>query len=244
MVIIAFNEEDNIAACIDSVGSLADEVVVIDSFSTDTTASMAEAKGARLLRKEFKGYIEQKNFATEAAANDFVLNLDADERLSPLLLSELKKEKEKGFPFSAYAMNRLNFYCGRPVKSCGWYPDTKVRLWNRKVGRWVGGLVHEKMELDEDVSVKKLEGDILHYTYNTKQELVNQVNRFSDLAARQLKTKSSALLVLKMFFSPVVKFVRNYVFNLGFADGNVGLVICYQQAREVFLKYRKALALK
>ncbi len=244
VVIIAFNEEGNIGACIDSVSGLADDIVVVDSNSTDRTPAIAGDKGARVLFRPFTGYIEQKNFAMEEAQFDFVLNLDADERLSEELKSNLLKEKQTDFAFDAYAMNRLNFYCGRAIKSAGWYPDTKIRLWNRQRGKWAGELVHEKMELKEGSSIKHLSGDILHYTYPTHEALLKQVDHFANLAAHQLCKRNSVYLFVKLLFSPPVKFLRNYIFKLGFADGAVGLTICYQQAREVFLKYKRALALK
>ncbi len=244
VVIIAFNEESNIGGCIDSVSSLADDIVVVDSNSTDRTAKIAGDKGARVLFRPFTGYIEQKNFAMSEARFDFVLNLDADERISEQLKNSLLEEKKCGFPFDAYGMNRLNFYCGRAIKTAGWYPDTKIRLWNRQKGKWVGELVHEKMELKAGSSLKHLFGDILHYTYPTHEALLKQVDNFATLAAHQLSKRNSLYLYSKLVFSPAAKFLRNYIFKLGFTDGAVGFTICYQQAREVFLKYKRALALK
>src|SRR5688572_22507686 len=137
VVIITFNEENNIARCIDSVNGIADEVVVVDSFSTDKTEEIAKGKGARFIQHTFKGHIEQKNYAKEQAQYDYVLSLDADEALSEELKNSIKQAKTD-FAVHGYTMNRLNFYEDKPIKTCGWYPDKKLRLWDRKEGEWRG----------------------------------------------------------------------------------------------------------
>lgn len=244
VVIITLNEEDNIGRCIDSVAGIADEVVVIDSFSTDRTKEIAESKGAKFQTRKFTGYIEQKNFAMEQSTFDYVLNIDADECLSNELRDSITKEKESGFTADAYSMNRLNFYEGKPIKTSGWYPDIKIRLWNKQKGKWEGVLVHEKMVLCTGAKIRHLHGDLLHYSFPTAASLITQADKFAGLAARQLKNESLLFLFLKMVFSPPFKFIRNYIFRLGFTNGATGFIICYQQMREVFLKYSKAIKLK
>ena len=131
VVIIAYNESDQIADCIKSVNGLADEILVVDSFSTDDTVSIAESLGARVLQHKFEGHIQQKNWAKDQATNNFVLSIDADERLTLELKESIAQEKELGFHHSGYYMNRLNFIGSKALKCCGWYPDKKLRLWNR-----------------------------------------------------------------------------------------------------------------
>src|ERR1019366_408968 len=151
VVIITFNEEENIAKCIDSVKEIADEVVVVDSFSTDKTRDIAESKGARFIQHKFEGHIQQKNWAKDQASHNYVLSLDADETLSAELKTAITETK-KIFSSYGYTMNRLNFYCGKPIKTCGWYPDRKLRLWNRAKGEWKGVNPHDKFELDEGLN--------------------------------------------------------------------------------------------
>lgn len=244
VVIIALNEEENIGRCLYSVRGVADEIVVVDSGSNDKTISIAEAQNARVIHRAFTNYIEQKNFAAEQATGEFVLNLDADEALSDALKNSIRTEKQNSFPAGAYSMNRLNFYCGRAIKTCSWYPDKKIRLWKKGKGNWEGKLVHEKMKLAEGVVVKHLEGDVLHNTYPTREAFIKQTENFAALAAEQMKSKNTLFLFLKMVFSPPAKFVSSYFLNLGFTEGANGFTICFYQSREVFLKYFLAIKWK
>lgn len=244
LVIITLNEQDKIGRCIDSAHGIADEVVVVDSLSADKTQELAIAAGARVIERPFTNYIEQKNFAMEQAAHDYVLNLDADEFLSETLRKAILQVKAQGLKAGAYAMNRLNYLGSRPVKTCGWYPDRKIRLWNRKKGRWTGELVHELLVLEQGSNIQHLEGDILHHSFETRAQLTQQWDKFATLAARQLQSKSAFLLFIKMLFNPLIRFIRNYFLRLGFTDGGLGLFICTQQGREVFLKYKRALGFK
>ncbi len=243
VVIITLNEEENIGRCIDSVKEIADEIVVIDSFSTDKTEEIAKAKGARFFKNKFAGHIEQKNFAKEQAAYDYVLSIDADEILSDELKQAISAVKEN-IEADGYTMNRLNFYCGKPIKTCGWYPDTKLRLWNKFKGEWMGTNPHDKFKMRGNSITQHLKGDILHNTYPTHESLLNQVEEFATIGAQHLKSENIFYLVWKAFFSAPFKFIRNYFFKLGFTEGNVGFIICHQQCREVFLKYYRAIKLK
>jgi glycosyltransferase involved in cell wall biosynthesis len=243
VVIIALNEEENIGRCIDSVRGVADEVVVVDSFSTDKTAAIANEKGARVIQHKFEGHIQQKNFAKEQAAYDWVLSLDADESLSPELQSAISKLQKK-FTVDGYIIPRLNFYCGRAIKTCGWYPDAKLRLWNRTKGRWTGINPHDKFELAEGARVEYLQGDILHNTYPTRESFLAQREKFATISAQHLKKENQLYLLTKLIFSPPVKFIRTYLFESGFTEGYTGLFICYQLSREVFLKYLLAIKFK
>ncbi len=243
VVIITFNEEENIGKCIDSVREVADEIVVVDSFSTDRTIEIAKAKGARIIQHKFEGHIQQKNFAKEQARHDWVLSIDADETLSEELKQSIVEAKQS-FDAYGYAMNRLNFYCSKPIKTCGWYPDKKLRLWNRTKGAWTGINPHDKFELSKGAVIKNLTGDVLHNTYPTHQSFLAQREKFATISAQHLKSKNVFVLLLKLIFSPPFKFIRTYFLLRGFTEGAVGFTICFHLSREVFLKYFRAIKFK
>jgi glycosyltransferase involved in cell wall biosynthesis len=244
-VIITFNEEANIAACIESVKSIADEILVLDSFSTDRTREICIAHGVRFEQHAFDGHIQQKNRAKNLARHQWVLSLDADEKPSEQLIQSIQalKQNEPNWA-DGYAMNRLNFFCGKPIKTCGWYPDRKLRLWTKDAGEWTGVNPHDRFELYPNKTQQFLQGDILHNTYPTRSQMVAQMNKFARIAAGELKHKPAIVLLCKMMFGSVFRFLRCYLFKLGFTDGKAGLDISLHQALEVFYKYRLALKLK
>ncbi len=247
VVIITYNEEETIARCIDSVRAIANEIIVLDSFSTDRTVTIAKEKGAKVFEEKFQGFTAQKNLVISYTSYQYVFSIDADEVVGEELLQSIQIEKQKDFPADAYEMNRLNFFGTRAIKTCGWYPDTKVRLWNKDLAGWKGGLVHETwsfLNTKNDGIIEKLNGDLLHYTYQTKEDLIRQSDRFAALAAKTLKEKNAFYLVVKMLFSALFKFIRNYFFKLGFTERMLGFTICYYQSGEVFLKYYYAIKLK
>ncbi len=247
IVIITYNEEVTIARCIDSVRAIADEIIVLDSFSTDKTVAIAKEKGAKIIQEKFQGFTAQKNLVISHSSHQYIFSIDADEVVSEELLHSIQIQKQKDFPADAYEMNRLNFFGPRAIKTCGWYPDTKVRLWNKNLAEWKGGLVHEAwsfLHSKNDRVIEKLHGDLLHYTYQTKEDLVRQSERFAGLAAKTLKEKNVFFLLAKMISSAPFKFIRNYFFKLGFTEGELGFTICYYQSVEVFLKYYYAIELK
>ena len=182
VVILTFNEERNIGRCIDSVKSFADEVVVVDSFSTDGAEKICEQKGARFIKHAWEGYIEQKNFAMTQAKYMHVLSLDADEEVSGELAKSIIAAKEN-WRYDGYTMNRLNNYCGQWIRHGGWYPDRKLRLMDSKKGKWGGVNPHDKYELNEGTTCGRLNGDLFHYSYNTLTEHVLQQNKFSEISA-------------------------------------------------------------
>ncbi len=243
VVIITFNEEQNIGRCIDSVSEVADEVVIVDSFSTDRTIEIAKAKSARTILHKFEGHIQQKNFAKEQASHNWVLSLDADETLSEELKHSIVEAKGN-FNTDGYSMNRLNFYCGKPIKTCGWYPDKKLRLWDRTKGIWSGINPHDKFELNKGAVIKNLSGDILHNTYPTHESFLAQRDKFATISAQHLKSKNVLVLLLKLIFSAPFKFIRTYFLLLGFTEGATGFTICFHLGREVFLKYFRAIKFK
>jgi glycosyltransferase involved in cell wall biosynthesis len=237
-LIITLNEEKHIGTCIDSLKEVADEVLVVDSFSTDKTIMIAEAHGAKVIESDFIGFGPQRNLGAGYASNDLILVLDADERLSDELTRTIISAKENPAA-AAYSFNRLNFVGERPVRSAGWYPDTHVRLYDRTKAKWDERQVHEDVEVNGEV--KFLNGDLLHYSYDDISQLKEKSTRYAKLGAAIYKNKSSFVLFFKMIFSPLVKFFKTYFIQLGFTDGYIGLMICCYRSRETFLKYYWAL---
>ncbi len=238
LVIIAFNEAQKIEACIDSAAAVADEVIVVDSYSTDETAILAKNKGAIVLKNKFEGYVEQKNYAMEQAQHDYILSLDADEQLSPELRAEILELKQN-WSADGYRMKRLNNYCGKWLRYGGWYPDHQLRLWDRRQGSWEGKKVHEKVVMRSEAKVSMLKGDLLHYTIDSIGQHIQQIERFSSLRAEQMKEDQKAVNYYHLYAKPIFKFWSSYLLKGGIFDGFYGLVMCYNSAYSVFLRYAK-----
>lgn len=237
-VIITYNEEENIARCLDSIGSLADEVIVVDSYSTDNTVDIARSMGAVVYREKFRGYIGQKNLAIELASYNYILSLDADEALHPGLAAAILEEK-KTFLHRAYSMNRCTRYCGHFIRHGLWYPDKKIRLFDRRIAAWGGLNPHDKIQLKNGYAVKHLKGDLLHYSFNTPEDLVWQNNRLSSIAAASLYNTGVRSSWYKLTVRPAWAFLNGYLLRGGFLDGADGYTIAVNTAHQVFLKYSK-----
>jgi glycosyltransferase involved in cell wall biosynthesis len=238
VVIITFNEEKNIERCLMSVKDIADEIVVADSFSTDNTERICKKHGVRFIRHAFEGHIEQKNWAITRSAFPHILSLDADEALS----EELKKEiiEIKGdWQHDGYIMKRLNYFCGKWIRHSGWYPDKKLRMWDSRKGSWQGVNPHDKFVLNRGAATMELKGNILHYSFYTVAQHLDQINKFSDIKARADFNRGKRSGILKIVFIPAFKFFRNYVLRLGFMDGYYGYVICRNSAFSAYLRYIK-----
>lgn len=235
-VIITFNEEKNLKRCLESLGDLCDEILIVDSFSTDKTEEIAKSFNAKFIQHPFEGYIEQKNVALNLAKNDYVISLDGDEALSPPLLKSIKELDLTG---DAYTMNRLTNYAGKWIYHCGWYPDVKLRLFNRKKGAWGGANPHDKVLMNSSAKIKHLEGDILHYSYDSVADHINQTNKFTTIAAKAAYASGKRSNLFKILTRPPFQFLRDYFLKLGFLDGRVGYTICKINALSAFLKYSK-----
>ena len=238
VVIITFNEERNIARCLKSVEGIADDIVVVDSYSSDKTIEIVSAFGARIIQHSFEGHIQQKNWAITQAKYPLILSLDADEALS----DELKKsiaEVKNNWQFNGYKMNRLTNYCGKWIRHCGWYPDTKLRLWDSRLGEWKGINPHDEYVMNNNEPVGFLKGDILHYSYYSLEDHYRQVNYFTDIASKAYFEKGMRVSVLKLYISPLIKFTRDYFIKGGILDGYYGFVISKISAYATFLKYKK-----
>ena len=235
--VITLNEEHNIAAALESL-SWADEIIVVDSLSSDRTVEIARTFTDRVYSREWPGYSAQKNFAAEQATNDWIFSLDADERVSQELAGEIQQLKRGGEREAAgYRMPRLTFYLGRWIKHSGWHPDNKPRLYHRKRARWSGDYVHETLETDG--KVERLNSDILHYTVRDAAEHHLRMNRYTTLAAQQSSSQGKRASIASLLASPIAVFLRSYIFKLGFLDGIPGLAIARFAAHYEFLKNLK-----
>ena len=237
IVIITFNEEKNIGRCLESLQEIADDIVVVDSFSTDATQNICKRYRVNFIQRKWEGYSETKNFGNSKAKYDWILSLDADEALSDELKQSILKAKQ-GTELVACKFNRLTNYCGTWIKHCGWYPDTKTRIFDRRTAYW-HGMLHESLFFLKNKSILHLKGDCLHYSYYTKEDHYKQVDNFTTIAANSLYKQGSRAFILKTSMSPVIKFVRDYFIKLGILDGISGYTICKISAYATFLKYKK-----
>lgn len=239
VVIITFNEEKNIERCLLSVKDIADEIVVLDSFSTDNTQQICKKYGVSFFEHAFDGHIEQKNRAIKYATNSHILSLDADESIDERLKKSILEIK-RNFIKEGYYMNRLTNYCGHWVKHCSWYPDTKLRLWDKSKGHWTGINPHDKFELfSGDKNASHLKGDILHYSYYFVEEHYKQVEYFTSIASKAYFKTGKKAPLFKLIVNPVAKFIDHYLIKLGFLDGKAGYLISKISAYATYLKYKK-----
>jgi len=236
-VIITYNEEKNISRCIDSVFPVADEIVVIDSFSRDRTKEICLAKGVTFIEHEFRNHIDQKNYAVTKAKYQYVLSMDADEYLSPELTQSILEVK-KDWPGDAYRMNRLSSYGNKWIKHGSWYPDRKIRLWNKNVGVWGGENPHDRVVLRRGTSLIHLKGDILHRAYKDSRETLEKIQRYSEIFAfENVGRKTSS--IAKILGHTTFAFLKSYLIKRGFLDGYEGLMVAKAEGNHVFYKYAK-----
>lgn len=240
--IITFNEAKNIGRCLLSLTDVADEVIVVDSGSTDETVAIAQDLGATVVVNKFEGHIQQKNFAITCTNYDWVLSLDADEALG----DELKKailEVKSNLTADGYIFSRLTNYCGKWIKHCGWYPDKKMRLFKKGFGSWGGKNPHDKYILNHPEKSAVLQGDLLHYTFYNVAEHKAQIAKFTDIAAQSLFELGKKSNWPKIIGKACFKFVRNYFLKRGFLDGITGFHICRLSAYATYLRYYKLMQL-
>ena len=237
--IITLDEEANLGRCLESLRGVADEVVVLDSGSKDRTGEIARAAGAAFIHQPWLGYGPQKNAATDRAAHDWILSLDADEALSDELRASLLALKAREPAADAYEVNRLNWYCGRFLRHSGWYPDRKIRLWRRGAARWSDATIHETVEAAPDTRVARLRGDLLHYTCHTREQHLRTIETFTTLSAEALAREGRDVGAWRQLASPAAHFLRAYVLKLGFLDGVQGFHACRLSAYATWLKYEK-----
>lgn len=238
-VIITYNESANIARCISSLKNVVDEVIVSDSNSTDETKNIAEQLGAKVFIRDFEGYGVTKNFANNESANNWILSLDADEELDKNLAEQIIFIKNCLAENTVYECQRLNNYCGTWIKHGGWYPDKKVRLFNKQHVKWNLAEVHETLEIPERYNKQLLNGKLLHYSYISVAEHLSKIEKYSTRGAEEAFKKGKKSSWVKLYLSPAFRFIRDYIFKLGFIDGKYGFIIAKLTAKEVYLKYKK-----
>jgi glycosyltransferase involved in cell wall biosynthesis len=237
-VIIAKDEAKRIEACVRSV-AFCDEVLVLDSGSTDGTQALARAAGARVVETDWPGYIPQKNRAADAAANDWVLSVDADERVDDDLRRAVEAVRGQEAPTAAgFEVKRRPFYLGRWIRHGGWYPEWRARLFDRRRARWGGVEPHDHLRVDGPVERIRA-GDLEHYTYDSIADHVRQIDRFTTIAARERVERGVRRSLGAIVFRPPWAFFRRYVLQAGFLDGRAGFVIATLAAYYVFLKWAK-----
>lgn len=237
VTIIARDEEANIGRALASVDFCA-EVLVVDSGSTDRTVEIARSLGATVIHHEWSGYAAQKNFAAAKASHDWILSIDADEAVGPELSASIRGLATKEPDFAGFDFPRLARYCGKWIRHSGWYPDRKVRLYRRDRARWAGDFVHESVVVSGPIG--HLDGNLLHYTCDTLQEHCANVERYTDLAAREIVANGQQPTAWKLLLGPPFAFAKSLFFQLGFMDGAAGLTIAWMAAKYVYLKHAKA----
>jgi len=238
-VIITKNEAANIARCLQSLQTVAEEIVVIDAFSTDDTVKIAQELGAKVIQTKWEGYSQNKNYGNEIAKYDWILSVDADEVLSPKLISNIRALKLQ--ESHIYSINRLNNYCGQWIKHCGWHPDWNNRLFHRKTTKWKGNFVHEKLAFSSNIRSIRLKGLLYHYSYQNSADHWQRIERYAELSAQQLFQDGKKATFLKLWMGPIARFIRTYFIKLGFLDGKAGWTI---SVRTGFLVRKKYLLLK
>jgi len=235
VVIITFNEGHHIAQCLKAAQAVSDEIVVIDSGSTDNTVEVCKGYGARVITNPWCGYSEQKNFGNAQASFDWILSLDADEVLNDTLIQSIQKWKDHP---QAASFKRMTNYCGTFIKHGGWYPDVKVRLFNRQETKWLG-TIHEVLRGLSKENTFLLEGDCLHYSYYSVDQHYAQAEKFTTIQAADLFQQGKKSPWFKRVFSPISKFIVDYFFRLGFLDGKAGFTVARISAYATRLKYKK-----
>ena len=236
VVIITFNEEHNIGRCLESIKSIADEIIVVDSFSTDSTRKIACNYNTNFITNVFSGHVQQKNIALSYAKSDLILSLDADEELDLTLLNQIEKIKHNGEELIAYKVNRKTYYCGRWIKHSGWYPDWKTRLVPNGRAIWVGNNPHDVLQA-RGLPEKRLEGHVNHYSYASVADHLSRNIKYACIQAEDLYRKGKKATWIKRYASPVFRFMKSYFFQLGFLDGYYGWVICWSKSYGAFHKY-------
>lgn len=236
------NEEDRIGDCLASL-DFCDEVVVVDSHSTDRTREIAAATGARVIERDWPGFGPQKDFAAREAAHDWILSLDADERVSPELRDEILALRDRGFPGHAgWHMPRLSSYLGGWIRHGLWYPNRQLRLYDRRRGRWDEREPHPRVAVDGPVG--RLAGDLLHLPYRSFSDHLSAVHKYTDTQARDLYARGRRARPWNLTLNPAFHFIRHYLLRLGFLDGWRGLVLAFVGAQYTQLKYVRILILQ
>jgi (heptosyl)LPS beta-1,4-glucosyltransferase len=236
VTIITRDEAAHIAAAIESV-SFADEIVVVDSESTDETVAIARRFTDRVVTRVWPGYVAQKNYAASIATHDWILSLDADERVTPRLAADINAALAAEPTHAAYRMPRVTWYLGRWIRTTDWYPDYQLRLYDRRTAEWTGQYVHEGVAVRG--SIGSLPGELQHLAFRDIAEHLETIDRYTTYAARQMLESGRRAGALDVAVHPPLAFLRNYLLRGGFRDGMVGLILSLLNSYYVFLKFAK-----
>jgi len=237
--IISYNEEQKIEDCLKSLEGVVDEIIVVDSLSTDKTKEIIKKYTDKIYDQNFLGHVEQKNLAVEKASNDWILSLDCDERLTDKLKESILKIKNNLENADAYRVARRTFYVYRWLNHC-WYPDLKVRLFNRKTAKWGGTNPHDRVEVAGN-NIVTLDGDMQHYSFNSISEHIQTLDSFTEIGANEIIKKNKKVSIISPWTHGLWTFLKLYVFKKGFMDGYAGLVVSVLSGMHAFVKYNKVL---
>jgi len=237
--IISYNEEDKIEDCLKSLNGIVDEIIVVDSLSTDRTKEIASKYTDKIYDQKFLGHVEQKNLAVEKASNDWILSLDCDERLTEELRNSILNVRSDLENADAYRMARKTFYVYRWLNHC-WYPDFKVRLFNRKFAKWGGTNPHDRVEVIGS-NIVTLKGDIEHYSFNSISEHIQTLDSFTEIGANEIIKRNKAVSIISPWTHGIWTFLKLYILKRGFMDGYAGLVVAVLSGMHAFIKYNKVL---
>lgn len=238
--ILTYNEEQRIETCLQSLEGIADEIIVVDSGSCDRTVEICKQYGCKVTVRQLSGYGAQRQYATSLTAHDYVLSIDADEVLSPQLRKSLQQLKQSGFTHRVYSFARLNFYCGRPVRHCGWYPDVQIRLFDKRYANWNLHDVSERVIFRDSVRPCQVKGDILHYRCTTPQQYAETEMAHADIQAKVIAATQPHISALTPTISAIKAFITCYIKHNGIRNGRIGFEISRQKYLTTAYAFRQA----
>ncbi len=237
-VVITLNEEAFIDDCIRSLYNVADEIVVVDSFSTDGTEQIcAGYDRVRFVKHTWQGYSQSKNYGNTLAQYGLILSLDADERLDEEAIEQINELKNSETPIQVCSLNRKNYFGHTWIRFCGWYPDVKVRLFDRLSAQWEGDYVHELLQIKPEIAVQHISGNILHHTVANNAEHLDTIQKYARLAAEKAKRNGKQIQIIPSALSALIHFLKIFFLKLGFLHGSLGLRIAYNSAKSKWLRY-------
>ena len=235
-IIITFNEALSIERCLSSIVGIADEIIVVDSFSADSTEDLCRKYNARFVKHEFTGFMDQKNYSLTLASYKYILSLDADEALSPELRDSLAEVKNN-LVSDGYLFNRLGNFCGQWIRHSAWYPDRQLRLFNKEMGKWGTKNVHETFRMVAGSKITRLKGDLLHWSSDSVDDFSDKIRSYSDIAAKEFFKKGKKATVFTPSIHYIWRLFLTYFLHLGFLDGRNGWIVCSLGAKSSYLKY-------